>query len=186
MSYYRVQIKTDVNGLQTACIDTSICLHLIHKNSDYAYAEITEGATIDESWTQITKDEFDQTMSGTVDNLSFAKAQKMQELQSASDAAVATFKSSALGTPLTYLADERSMAYLNAQYVFVNGTHYDNSLSKWYTVENGFVDHTKDQITQVFLDGRAYINEQKTVKLASLLEQVQSATTIDEVQAIIW
>lgn len=125
--------------------------------------------------------------------LQIAKDNKKAELQSASDKAVETFKSSALGTVHTYLADEKSMNYLNAEYSFVKSSDYDNGSIDWYTVEAGFVTHSGTQISQVFLDGRTYIKEQKTVKLKLLFEQVEGITittdlqtALNEVEAIIW
>lgn len=182
MAYYKVPA---INNIPSSHIVNYSSAHYVSPTE--IYIETNEDQQSD--WTKITEEQWGKVSIGfsiNTDPLVVAKSQKLQELQEASDRATETFKSSALGSSHTYLADEKSMTYLNAQYSFVNGTHYDNSLSKWYTVESGFVDHTADQITQVFLDGRAYINEQKTVKLASLLVQVQTASTVGEVNAIVW
>lgn len=115
------------------------------------------------------------------------KKAKKAELQSASDQACATFTSSALGSVKTYLADEKSMTFLAGEYTFVKSPDYDNSTLDWFTVEdNTFVTHTGAQIAQVFLDGRSWIKQQKSVKLKSKFADVDAATTPDGVNQITW
>jgi hypothetical protein len=130
--------------------------------------------------------------------LNQVKQDKVAELQSASDKATAAFQSSALGVTKTYLADEKSMTFLSGEYAFVHSPNYDATTYSmdWYTIEdNTFVPHTGAQIAQVFLDGRTWIKEQKTVKLKELLTQVASIAVsdtvteqdaINQVQAIKW
>lgn len=118
----------------------------------------------------------------TLDEL---KQEKIAQLTESEKNASATFTSSALGSVHTYLSDEVAMAKFNAEYTYVNGTDYDGQPILWYTLEEGGVEHTKDQFNQVWLEGRNYIaNNFK--KWDSLVKQVKACTSIDEVRAIVW
>lgn len=117
--------------------------------------------------------------------LTVAKQNKLAELQSKCNAALATFQSSALGTLHTYLSGTADMILLNGEYSFVSGPDYDNLPIIWYTVENGNVSHNKAQFVQVYLDGRKHVADSK-YKFASLEAQVGAATTVSQVSAILW
>jgi hypothetical protein len=120
-----------------------------------------------------------------VPTLDEAKQAKLAQLRQALNNAIATFQSSALGTPHTYLADEKSMTMLAAEYAFVKSPDYDGQPTPWYTVEQGRVPHTGEQIAQVFIDGRAYVKAQYA-HYDNLKAQVPQATTIDQINAINW
>lgn len=117
--------------------------------------------------------------------LAVSKQNKLAELKQKESDTLATFPSSALGTAHTYLSGESDMLLLSGQFAFVNTALYDGSLISWYTVENGQVDHTKDQFCQVYVDGR---NHTATTKYhrADLEAQVNACTTVDAVNAIVW
>jgi hypothetical protein len=117
--------------------------------------------------------------------LANAKQAKIAELRLALTNAIATFQSSALGTPHTYLADEKSMTLLAAEYAYVKSPEYDGQPTPWYTVEQGRVPHTGAQIAQVFVDGRANVKAQYA-HYDDLKAQVNAATTVDQVNAIKW
>jgi hypothetical protein len=180
-------VPSDSKGLLDA--DYTHLLEQIHFQQDKAIVQVNDDVIPRDTWTPATVNDWDAKMLGvaTADPLTIAKAKKLQELQSASDEATKTFKSSALGEEKTYLADEKSMTFLAGEYAFVKSPDYDESTTDWYTVEdNNFVTHTGEQIVKVFLDGRAWIKEQKTVKLKSLLADVGVAQTVDDVNKITW
>jgi hypothetical protein len=55
----------------------------------------------------------------------------------------------------------------------------------WYTTDAGDINHTKAQLHQVYLDGRNNVQTVK-YKMKNLASQVQSATTVTAVNAIVW
>jgi hypothetical protein len=184
MKYY--YIPSDDKGVFDA--DYRVLSEIIHFQQDTALIIVADNVIPRDTWREATETDWKAKQLGvSADPISIAKAQKTQELQQSSDQATAAFKSSALGSPHTYLADEKSMTFLAGEYSFVKSSDYDGSTTDWFTVEDDtFVTHTGVQIAQVFIDGRAWIKEQKTVKLKSLLVQVEQATTIEEVNAIVW
>lgn len=121
--------------------------------------------------------------------LDLAKQLKLNELKELESAKLETFKSSALGTENTYLSRATSipndMLLMLGQYTIVNSVGYNGANILWYTVEAGNVYHTVAQFTQVFLDASANV---QTVKYhrATLEYQVNAATTIEQVNAIVW
>lgn len=118
----------------------------------------------------------------TLDDL---KAIKIAELTQSRDTELGQFTSSALGTPNTYLADEKSMIYLSDEANFVRSIDYDGKPTSWYTVQEGFVDHTADQIVQVHRDGRTHVRV-LAMKLYQLITQAQVAVSEDELHWIVW
>lgn len=104
-----------------------------------------------------------------------------------------TFTSSALGTVHTYLADDSAMAKFNAEYTYINSSSYDNSPILWYTLEEGGVNHTKDQFNQVWLEGRNFVAN-NFAKWDELVKKVKAITTdnqtldqaIVQVKSIVW
>jgi hypothetical protein len=115
-----------------------------------------------------------------------AQKAKIAELDAAAAEALKTCQSSALGTAHTYLTDkEEAWPLLTGEYAFVKGNDYDGNPIPWYTVEDGYVDHTADQFSQVYLDCRANVQAVK-VKHDTLVRQVNAATTTAEVEAIVW
>lgn len=117
--------------------------------------------------------------------LQIAKESKLSEINAASDETLQTFQSSALGTPHTYLAGTNDMILLAAEYSFLKGDDYDGQPVLWYTVEEGNVSHTKAQFIQAYLDGRNHVASTKYHR-ATLEYQVNSGTTTEQVNAIVW
>lgn len=118
--------------------------------------------------------------------LANAIAAKVAELNAACNNALQTFTSDALGTVHTYLSDkEEAWPLLIGEYGFVIGPDFDNNPISWYTVEAGFQSHTGAQFRKVYTDGRAWVQYCK-VKCDELSKQAQAATTVLQVQAIVW
>jgi hypothetical protein len=113
------------------------------------------------------------------------KNAKIAELTAVNNSASASFTSTALGTSHTYLSDADAMSKFNAEYTFVNGPDWDGQPILWFTIEEGGVEHTKDQFNQVWLDGRNHVATNFN-KWDSLVKQVKACTTIDEVNSIVW
>lgn len=122
----------------------------------------------------------------TVDELitlADAQAAKIAQLQQAANDYLKTFKSDALVTVHTYLSSEYDMTLLNGEYAYVQSNDYKGETISWYTVENGYTDHTGEQFRKVWLDGRANMRATKE-KAEALYRQIMAATTINEVKAI--
>ncbi|TVY09978.1 hypothetical protein [Paenibacillus cremeus] len=125
-----------------------------------------------------------------VNTLSLSEAQTQQITLITNDyrRATQTFQSSALGSVFTYLADDTSLGKFNAEYAYVNSTDYDGLPILWYTLEQGGVNHTKDQFCQVWKDGRLYLRD-KFNKWDTLVKQIKSNTKesdVPTVMAITW
>jgi len=112
-------------------------------------------------------------------------------IAAASTAAQTTgFSSSALGSEYTYPSGIQDQANLNA--VATSSTFpiqpSGATFLFWCTSASGvsgFVAHTAAQIQKVGMDGLAAIMAQKSKQWA-LTQQIQAATTVAEVQAIVW
>lgn len=117
--------------------------------------------------------------------LADAQKAKTASLAASRDAACSTFTSAALGTSHTYLSGESDMVKLAGEYAYVKGSDYKNENIMWWTQENGRVSHTGAQFIQVYLDART--NEvNQYAHYDSLVSQVNAATTVSAVDAIIW
>jgi hypothetical protein len=115
--------------------------------------------------------------------LAVARTNKLAEIQTAAGVALQTFISAALGTTHTYLCGTNDMLLIEAEDRYMQGPDWDGQNILWYTLENGDVEHTKAQIHQVYLDGRAAVQRKKyTAK--NLVTQVESATDAAMVNAI--
>lgn len=183
MSYFRVPATNGVPSTPLSCVE---CRRIHTTSPTEVYIETYPNAEKHVDWVSITEDEWSKAVLGDTDDLAVAIARKVQELQGASDNAVMTFVSSALGSPHTYLADMKSMTYLTAKYQRVNGNHYDGKPVDWYTKEAGFVPHTGEQISQVFLDGDDFVTRQKATIFARKLAQAESCTSIDQLNWVQW
>lgn len=130
----------------------------------------------------LPQDQISQLTGNTLDDI---KQSKITEITNAQQNADATFQSSALGSVHTYLSDEKAMGKFNAEYTYVNSSDYDGQPILWYTIEEGGVNHTKDQFNQVWLEGRNIIaNNFK--KWDSLVKEIKGCTSVDEVNTIAW
>lgn len=113
------------------------------------------------------------------------KTDKLASLQATRDNEIyTTFQSSALGTPHTYTYSQEAAANFEKKTALLGIAPSITTIS-WYTVENGFVDHTRDQFVQVCLDG-GNREEQLKMKYFQLEAQVSAATDISTVSAIAW
>ena len=123
--------------------------------------------------------------------LSSAQAAQAVQLRADCKSAITGgFSSSALGTANTYpstLLDQHNLA------ASIVASLMPNLPSGWttpYWVMDrtgawSFTPHTAAQIQQAGLDGKAWVTTQQE-KLASLNAQIEVATTVSEVTAIIW
>lgn len=120
-----------------------------------------------------------------------ARVVQLAQITSASQSAqTAGFVSSALGSPHTYpsgIADQANLTAVITGSMIPgqpSGTTYLFWCKDGAGLEN-FVAHTAAQIQQVGLDALAAIMAGKSKQL-TLSAQIQAATTIAEVQAIVW
>ncbi|MGC9239855.1 MAG: XkdW family protein [Acidithiobacillus sp.] len=100
------------------------------------------------------------------------------------------FQSSALGSVYTYPSTLTDQHNLSASVVasllpslpsgWTTPFWCQNSAGTW-----AFVSHTAAQIQQVGLDAKTWVTTQQTT-LASLIAQVEAATTVSAVQAVTW
>lgn len=125
--------------------------------------------------------------------LANAKAAQSQLVSASCQAAImAGFSSAALGTAHTYPAKPTDQANLAAN---VLSSLLPSLPSTWTTQQIcatqavppvwGYVAHTAAQIQQVGSDGKAAILA-FLIKNASLQGQIQSASTVAAVQAVVW
>jgi len=134
--------------------------------------------------TSIAKAEVDRLLAPTLAEL---KASKTSEINSACSKAITSgFTSSALGTPHTYQSEQTDQ--LNLIGVVTAGQ--DDYFKCGVTDANGNVTwnyelHTIAQLQQVLADGKAH-KQVLLQKAGTLKAQVTSATTIAEVEAIVW
>lgn len=133
----------------------------------------------------IESDGSEWVYSPAVVSLDEAKRQKLVELQTARDNEIyTTFQSSALGTPHTYTYSQEAAANFDKKATLLGIAPSITTIS-WYTVEEGFVNHTRDQWVQVCLDG-GQREESLKMKYFQLEAQVSAATDIATVNAIVW
>jgi hypothetical protein len=120
--------------------------------------------------------------------IEFLKKKKIEELAAACNAAcLGYFSSSALGSPHYYSSDSEAQTNFNGAVNLINAgllqqeewTCYDENWNRLRIM------HTKEKILQVFVDGSTYRSEQ-TSKYNTLLQQVNAATTEEEIAAITW
>lgn len=123
--------------------------------------------------------------------LQAAQASQKTRVQASCVAAITSgFVSSALGSPNTYpstLTDQHNLSGSVIASLLPN-LPSGWTTSFWCMDSTGawaFTPHTAAQIQQAGLDGKAWITAQQE-KLASLNAQIEVATTVSEVTAIIW
>lgn len=117
--------------------------------------------------------------------LTEVKASKLAELNGKCDQTIMSgFTSSALGTSHTYRSLLIDQVWFNAT---LNRFAVDPNFTSvnYLTLDSGYLQHTKAQLTQVFVDGHAFGDSQIT-KLNALKAQVDNATTIEDVENITW
>lgn len=120
-------------------------------------------------------------------------AQKVILYQSYQSELVKSFTSSGMGTTYTYLADPSAKTRYNAIYSRFYGDPTYTS-EEIYTIEGGYITHTKDQFSQVWIDG---FNNEKALDtkyrdyvtrlgLIVLTDYTNVDGAISAVQAIVW
>jgi predicted NAD/FAD-dependent oxidoreductase len=120
----------------------------------------------------------------TAQLLASAQTAKIAELNTkCGQVIVSGFVSSALGVAHTYPSDLEAQGNLGMALKRLE----DTTLASIYfkTIDTGYLAHTKTQLTQVFYDGFDYGNVQIT-HYNQLKAQVNAATTVAQVQAIVW
>lgn len=124
-----------------------------------------------------------------VADLQFQDAQnaKEAELDAAYAQATQTFKSSATGNPLTYLVEDGvMMSKFNAQYNYANSAMYNGNPFSFYTLEQGGVQHTKDQFLKVWQEGHDWMQAQ-FIKWDNKQKQRKACTTTNnQLSSIVW
>lgn len=117
--------------------------------------------------------------------LSHAKTSKLESLQDSRDAEIfSTFPSSALGTVKTYNYNLEAWTNFGRKASQVALSPSITSVT-WANLEDGFVSHTRDQFIQLVMDGSAH-EENAKMKYFTLEAQVNAATDIASVNAILW
>lgn len=147
--------------------------------ADVAYLfDLTIGEYVEQSRTERSEPLY------TLDDV---KASKLTELQAARDAEIySSFTSTALDgvTPKTYNYDRDAAANFDKKATLL-GIAPSITTVTWYTVEDGFVDHTREQFVQVCLDGGAH-EETLKMRYFTLEAQVKAAVDIASADAIVW
>jgi hypothetical protein len=117
--------------------------------------------------------------------LDYFKTQKKAELSvKCNEAICGGFTSNALGAPHTYPSDEEAQRNFHSE---LDRIRLDSTYTTIYfkTFDAGYLAHTVDQFTKVFLDGHTY-GRQQIAHLNDLKAQVDAATTVSTVNAITW
>ena len=117
--------------------------------------------------------------------LTDVKNTKIGELSTKCDTAIVNgFSSSALTTAHTYPSDDKAQSYLGDA---IKRMELDSTVTSvnFKTLDAGFLTHTLPQLQQVFKDGFDFGQAQIT-KYNQLKAQVEAATTVDGVNAIVW
>lgn len=113
------------------------------------------------------------------------KKQKIQELQQSYYASFTTFQSSALGTVKTYPIDKEAQDNLRD---YQNRLIADPNKDAFYfkTIEDAtLVLHNRLQFLQLMEDAEMFKVNQ-TIKINDLVNQVTSASSPEEVDAVVW
>jgi hypothetical protein len=169
------QTYTALHGIDPATVGVKQLAYGEHANEFALYrcsrVDLTSGQLI-----------WDTINNGTLDD---AKKQKLAQLAYFRDQEIySTFQSSALGTTKTYNYNREAYENFRGEAILLNLDPTISSVN-WATVEDGFVTHTRDQFIQVIKDGASHEKNAK-MKYYQLEAQVNAATTIDQVNAIVW
>lgn len=129
-----------------------------------------------------TYDTISNTFNYTLDQ---TKKNKIANLQQSYFASFTTFTSSALGVQKTYPIDGEAQTNLEQlERRLIADTNKNSFYFK--TIEDGtLVNHTRTQFLQLMADAETFKVNQ-TTHYDSLVSQVNAATTVDAVNAIIW
>jgi len=164
-SYY------DVSGLPTPNIEVSEADWQAAIDNNYNYVDATTSTLSNKDFR-------------TLDEL---KASKTNEINSACEKAITSgFPSSALGTPHTYQSEQTDQLNLIGVVTAGQDDYFkcgveDTSGNVTWNYEM----HTIAQLQQVLVDGKVH-KQALLQKAGTLKAQVTSATTVAEVEAIVW
>lgn len=117
--------------------------------------------------------------------LNYFKTQKKAELSvKCNEAICGGFTSNALGAPHTYPSDEEAQRNFHSE---LDRIRLDSTYTTIYfkTFDAGYLAHTVDQFTKVFLDGHTY-GRQQIAHLNDLKAKVDAAQTPEDLATITW
>jgi hypothetical protein len=153
--------------------------------------DVPSGTPILGSGWKVVDNVLTQIVPTAAELLATAKDAQIAQIEAASmSAQTSGFTSSALGSAYSYPSGIQDQANLNAVATLSTfpGQPTDATYLFWCTSSadvSGFVSHTAQQIQQVGRDALAAIMSQKS-KQWTLTQQITAATTIAEVQTIVW
>lgn len=133
-------------------------------------------------WTEgLTPEEIDAIKTGGK-TLEQVKAEKIKELGDSCTAAIFEgFTSSALGEPHQYKCDDEAQRnFAGVSRLFDKGIITE---IKWTTKDAGPLVHSGEQFNQLYLDAFSFVAQMQD-KYRAYKEQVQAATSIDEINDI--
>jgi hypothetical protein len=114
-----------------------------------------------------------------------AKAAKKKELsEKCNEAICGGFTSSALGTTHTYPSDEEAQRNFHSE---LDRIRLDPTYTTIYfkTFDAGYLPHTVDQFTKVFLDGHT-AGRQQVAKLNQLKSDIDKVTDPNNLGVFVW
>lgn len=160
----------------TSNTDTNI----VGKNASVQGIDISRASlSIVSSTTQQVGD----TFSGM--QLADAQTAKFSELNSKCNQTILSgFSSTALGVSHNYDFDMEAQMNFSGMMNAVNGSMAPASIT-WKTTDAGNLAHTQAQFKQLYADGMNFKNNQ-IAKYWTLKSQVLAATTVAQVNAIVW
>jgi hypothetical protein len=134
---------------------------------------------------------FDILPDGTISNiihvfdLENLRESKLTELVNARDNELLTFQSNALGEMHTYKRDSEAITLFQR----LRGKIYsqpDSTIVPWFTLEEGWVPHTKAQLIQLETDEDLTYFQVFSVKFSTLDAQRLLAQSVDDLNEITW
>jgi hypothetical protein len=119
--------------------------------------------------------------------MSFSDVQKQKKAELSTQckaAIIGGFTSLALGVAHTYPSDEEAQRNFHSE---LDRIKLDPTYTEIYfkTMDAGYLPHTVDQFTQVFIEGHTF-GRQQIAHLNDLKSQVDAAKTLAEIDAITW
>lgn len=122
----------------------------------------------------------------TTDNILAAlKESKLVELdEKCNQVIMGGFSSSALGEQHTYQSMILDEIWFNST---INRFSVDPNFTSvnYKTIDAGYLLHTKEQFIQAFVDGHTF-GDSQIMKLNTLKDQVNNATTVEDLEKITW
>lgn len=122
-------------------------------------------------------------------SLADLKTAKIAQLNyQCTEAILAGFVSSALGTPHTYSFDYQAQIRFSGELAAINDPTFTDTTAPWNTKENGYLSHTLAQFRQLFKDGQTWTktNMGKYFTLKGQVLAITDPTKNADVNAIVW